>query len=333
MFCDDCDRAMHIFCLDPPLAKLPSGDWSCCNHELTELPVKLANEDVVPMELEPVLIEKNDSIIDIVDAEVADVQVEGSDNTNTENTPKNISSLNSELLESIDKEDLEAQKMTPSACPIKNPRLEELINEGHLKKKQKLPSNTVHETPRSDLLSDIKLKRFNSCPERQQKQPKRIADLFQTKPKSLEKKSDDSFFGELFTQRDADTSACTPVSLDRISFQNSAVVNFTLTQPALVPNTPGDKEEPFAIVPKIPQIQVGSWLIDTWYAAPYPQEYNFLQCLYLCEFCFKYMKSEFALCRHKLKCPLIHPPGDEIYRNCVISVFEVDGRKHKVNIH
>jgi MOZ/SAS family len=31
-----------------------------------------------------------------------------------------------------------------------------------------------------------------------------------------------------------------------------------------------------------------------------------------------------------LKCPVKHPPGDEIYRDGKISVFEVDGRKNPV---
>jgi hypothetical protein len=44
------------------------------------------------------------------------------------------------------------------------------------------------------------------------------------------------------------------------------------------------------------------------------------------------MMSEFALERHKLKCPLFHPPDNEIYRDGNVSVFEVDGRKHKVII-
>ena len=30
------------------------------------------------------------------------------------------------------------------------------------------------------------------------------------------------------------------------------------------------------------------------------------------------------------KCPLTHPPGDEIYRDGNLSIFEVDGRKNKV---
>ena len=32
----------------------------------------------------------------------------------------------------------------------------------------------------------------------------------------------------------------------------------------------------------------------------------------------------------QLKCKTRHPPGDEIYRDGKISVFEVDGRKSKV---
>jgi len=31
-----------------------------------------------------------------------------------------------------------------------------------------------------------------------------------------------------------------------------------------------------------------------------------------------------------MKCDLRHPPGTEIYRDGVISVFEVDGKKNKI---
>jgi len=30
------------------------------------------------------------------------------------------------------------------------------------------------------------------------------------------------------------------------------------------------------------------------------------------------------------KCPLNHPPGNEIYRKANLSFFEIDGRKNKV---
>lgn len=44
----------------------------------------------------------------------------------------------------------------------------------------------------------------------------------------------------------------------------------------------------------------------------------------------KYMKSNFVANRHRLKCKVRHPPGDEIYRDDNISIFEVDGRKNKI---
>ncbi|VDM20756.1 unnamed protein product [Hydatigera taeniaeformis] len=30
LFCDDCDRGYHMFCLNPPLSQPPEGPWSCC---------------------------------------------------------------------------------------------------------------------------------------------------------------------------------------------------------------------------------------------------------------------------------------------------------------
>jgi histone acetyltransferase SAS3 len=40
------------------------------------------------------------------------------------------------------------------------------------------------------------------------------------------------------------------------------------------------------------------------------------------------MESDIVAWRHKTKCPWKHPPGDEIYRDGKIMVFEVDGRKN-----
>ncbi|XP_053649137.1 zinc finger protein ubi-d4 isoform X2 [Cherax quadricarinatus] len=30
LFCDDCDRGYHLYCLEPPLSEPPEGEWSCC---------------------------------------------------------------------------------------------------------------------------------------------------------------------------------------------------------------------------------------------------------------------------------------------------------------
>lgn len=52
-------------------------------------------------------------------------------------------------------------------------------------------------------------------------------------------------------------------------------------------------------------------------------------CIYLCEFCLKFLKSRKCLQRHLQKCTLRHPPGNEIYRKGSLSFFEIDGRKNK----
>ncbi|XP_036387792.1 histone acetyltransferase KAT7-like isoform X1 [Megalops cyprinoides] len=80
----------------------------------------------------------------------------------------------------------------------------------------------------------------------------------------------------------------------------------------------------------IKTILFGCFELDTWYHSPYPEEYARLGRLYMCEFCLKYMKSQTILRRHMAKCTWKHPPGDEIYRKGVISVFEVDGKKNKI---
>lgn len=80
-------------------------------------------------------------------------------------------------------------------------------------------------------------------------------------------------------------------------------------------------------VSKIRKIHIADYEIDTWYTAPYPEEYSTHRVLSLCEFCLKYMSSDYVAWRHSLKCPYRFPPGNEIYRCAKNSVFEVDGRK------
>ena len=45
-------------------------------------------------------------------------------------------------------------------------------------------------------------------------------------------------------------------------------------------------------------IVFGSFEIDTWYSSPYPEEFQRLRKIYICEFCLKYMKSQTVLRRH-----------------------------------
>lgn len=84
---------------------------------------------------------------------------------------------------------------------------------------------------------------------------------------------------------------------------------------------------------QIKKIHFRDYEIDTWYTAPYPEEYSQSKILYICEHCLKYMNSPISYERHQLKnCNLSdnHPPGVEIYRDLEskISIWEVDGRKN-----
>lgn len=96
------------------------------------------------------------------------------------------------------------------------------------------------------------------------------------------------------------------------------------------PNTPTGHEQTPTL--RIRIIRFGRYDIHPWYDAPFPEEYANIPDgrLWICEFCLKYMRSGFAFGRHKMKCKARHPPGDEIYRDSQVSIFEVDGRKNKI---
>ncbi len=51
--------------------------------------------------------------------------------------------------------------------------------------------------------------------------------------------------------------------------------------------------------------------------------------LYVCEFCLSYYGNAHQFARHRGKCTLLHPPGNEIYRDERVSFFEVDGRRQR----
>jgi len=79
----------------------------------------------------------------------------------------------------------------------------------------------------------------------------------------------------------------------------------------------------------VEMIELGRNRMSPWYFSPYPIELVTLPCIFICEFCLKFVKSKVCLERHLVKCNLKHPPGNEIYRKNTISVFEIDGRKNK----
>lgn len=79
----------------------------------------------------------------------------------------------------------------------------------------------------------------------------------------------------------------------------------------------------------VAQISLGRYQVDAWYFSPYPEQLVQFQPLHICEFCLDPCGSLTQLKRHRLKCTLFHPPGNEIYRDEDLSFFEIDGRKQR----
>ncbi|KAI6045975.1 histone acetyltransferase, MYST superfamily [Pisolithus marmoratus] len=85
--------------------------------------------------------------------------------------------------------------------------------------------------------------------------------------------------------------------------------------------------DPLPRVKNLNRLQIGKHELDAWYFSPYPKEYAHLPVLYICEFCLSYFPSSFILSRHRHRCTLLHPPGNEIYRHDDTSFFELDGKR------
>lgn len=77
------------------------------------------------------------------------------------------------------------------------------------------------------------------------------------------------------------------------------------------------------------RIQMGAYEIEPWYFSPYPAPFTNAEIVYICEFCLSYYDSLLSFERHRHKCTLLHPPGNEIYRDDHFSFFEIDGRRQR----
>ena len=82
-------------------------------------------------------------------------------------------------------------------------------------------------------------------------------------------------------------------------------------------------------VRNIAHIQMGQHEMETWYFSPYPASFTEADMIYICEFCLSYHASLQTFSRHRAKCTLTHPPGNEIYRDESVSFFEIDGRRQR----
>jgi len=111
-------------------------------------------------------------------------------------------------------------------------------------------------------------------------------------------------YGGILSEADADTSKTYPLAADRKKFEDArlrAEEDWKKNQAALYGSLEPTKPTKMTGPPsKIKCIQFGGWEIDTWHAAPYPEEYSRNKVLYICEFCLKYMNSDYVAWRHKV---------------------------------
>jgi len=110
-------------------------------------------------------------------------------------------------------------------------------------------------------------------------------------------------YGGVLSEADADTSKTYPSQNDRRRFEDARIKAdeaWAEKQAALYPPEPVRSSKQTATASKIKCINFGGWEIDTWHAAPYPEEYSKNRVLYICEFCLKYMNSDYVAWRHKV---------------------------------
>ncbi|KAF2871730.1 histone acetyltransferase ESA1 [Massariosphaeria phaeospora] len=82
-------------------------------------------------------------------------------------------------------------------------------------------------------------------------------------------------------------------------------------------------------VRNLEKVQMGKYEIEPWYFSPYPIDFVDSDMVYICEFCLSYYGEVTPFERHRAKCTLLHPPGNEIYRDDFVSFFEIDGRRQR----
>jgi len=82
-------------------------------------------------------------------------------------------------------------------------------------------------------------------------------------------------------------------------------------------------------VRNLSKIQMGAFEMEPWYFSPYPSTFTDADIVYICEFCLSYAPTLREFERHRAKCTLLHPPGNEIYRDDYVSFFEIDGRRQR----
>ncbi|KAI3893492.1 hypothetical protein MKX03_022820 [Papaver bracteatum] len=102
-----------------------------------------------------------------------------------------------------------------------------------------------------------------------------------------------------------------------------------LEMESLMPNVEDVTPEELSRVRTVDFIQLRRNEIKTWYPSPVMSEFKDCIKLHVCECCLAFTNSKTLLNRHKKECQGRDPPGHKIYIDGKLSVFQIDGAKHK----
>ncbi|KAI6039819.1 hypothetical protein EDC04DRAFT_2681670 [Pisolithus marmoratus] len=333
--CDECGRSglpsftnhtntgWHMDCLQPPLEKAPPGQWHCprCPPiELLPLPdTPLAQSGTFPTKPPQYFQSPNPNESVREPEPELDIDVEGGAEDNVEATEESESESESS---SSDSGSDESTVGAPTPCrPSTRMRLTVRSPAPPLVVRLRIPpkgkGKDREEDPEKNIFEDL------LAPAER--------DVSKTAIEGVELVADE----KLVPPQPPPTVTDSPIAGPSSRPLRSNTLH-QISIPSTIP-TPSPSQTPLLVTEQTPALRIriirfGRYDIHPWYDAPFPEEYANIPDgrLWICEFCLKYMRSGFAFGRHKMKCKARHPPGDEIYRDGQVSIFEVDGRKNKI---
>lgn len=329
LFCDDCDRGYHMYCVTPKLKKKPKGDWFCpiCverkkhkhNEEEKEEKMEVDDEEKPPLEEAPPKQQEPAP-------PSAQPMDEGDDDTEDDIPLKKFAASaetpSNREQERVSKTQTNKSYSSPAkACPFPG-----CDGSGNVK------AGSSHYTLKNcPLVRDERIRERELLKSESPRKTPENKENPSTHSTTTKQSSSKNVLREDHTNNTPSSSTSTAVTLksnqtpiehivsssDLDMFQKAKEKAATLA--ALEKEIlPGQDERKIAIF--------GEAMIEAWYKSHYPLEFSKSRYIYICEFCLSYFKQETIYKRHMEKCIEKHPPGDEIYRQDKLSVFEVDGK-------
>uniref|UniRef100_A0A0W0F758 Histone acetyltransferase n=1 Tax=Moniliophthora roreri TaxID=221103 RepID=A0A0W0F758_MONRR len=366
LFCDHCDRGWHMDCLDPPIEEPPQGNWFCpqCPHAEQISEDVQYDQEMDEAEPGPILeSHRQSSVASSSHSYVA----QSKPPKRPRGRPKKTQPA--PILDS-EPDEIDVRTPPRRGRPPKNQALSHSTRKGKARviiEESEEEEEAVASSARSKRMKlsisgpVIPRVRLRLAPQKgkgKEREEEEVKGMFDDLLNELERDVSNTSITNADIQRFArsrdiseaklaasvppqasypnmseppDTPIAGPSSrpLRSATHHHIPAPTAPSTSPAVSSPGPSSSSPPTL---RIRSIRFGPYEIKTWYDAPFPEEYCNIPDgrLWICEFCLKYMKSKFGAVRHRMKCKARHPPGDEIYRDGAVSIFEVDGRKNKI---